>query len=137
MRTFIALMTLIALVAAACGSAPAVSVDGTWQLESGTFGGAPIPLLPTHPVTMTVDGPEISGVAACNEYRGRIDVSGDAFVVEEWTATAMGCLPPEVMDAETAFLSALDDVTTVEVTGDGRLVLRGPDSELVFRSRQG
>ncbi len=130
MRTKIALFALIGLVAAACGSGSGTA-NGSWQLQSGTLDGRPIPLVATHPVTMTIDGNEISGVAACNQYQGRVDVSADRFSLADVAVTEMACEPPEVMDAEAAFLSALGDATTIEL-GTDRLTLTGPRSELVF-----
>lgn len=136
MRTNIVFFALILFVVTACGDGLGASPEGSWQLQSGTLDGAAIPVVSTHPITLTIDGDEISGVAACNQYQGRIDVAGGSFAVGDLAVTEMACLPPEVMDSEAAFVAALDDAATVETT-NGRLVLTGPRSELVFVPGEG
>jgi heat shock protein HslJ len=134
----IIMLALFALVAAACGagsgqigSDQTPSVEGAWQLESGTLDGAPVPMVDTHPITLTVEGDRVSGTAACNGYGGELQISGDRFSIANLAATEMACFPPETMDSEQAFLEALIDVDSAEVTS-GRLILRGSRSELVF-----
>ncbi len=132
----IQLLALFALVVAACGAASPQTgdsqpVEGAWQLQSGTLDGNPIPLVDTYPVTMTIEGAQISGTAACNGYGGEVRISGASFSVASIGVTEMACFPPEVMDTETAFLRALLRVDTVEVE-EGRLTLRGGNTELVF-----
>ena len=135
MNSITTLVAVFALLFAACGSGPGVAVDGTWELESGTSAGEPIPIVSDHPITMTLDGSKISGVAACNQYQGRVDVSGERFELAELAVTEMACSPEEVMAAEAAYLAALGEVTTVAAVEGERLVLRGPDVELVFGRR--
>ena len=135
MSSITTLLSVFALLVAACGSGPGVAVDGTWELESGTSAGKSIPVVSDHPITMTLDGSEISGVAACNQYQGRVDVSGDRFELAEVAVTEMACSPEEVMAAEAAYLAALGEAATVAAVEGERLVLRGPDVELVFRRR--
>lgn len=140
MRTsYVPLWLVAALVLAGCGSAgtsaPGSNDDpfdpqGAWQLDSGTSNGAAIPLVDGHPVTLTIEGSEIGGTAACNHYGGRLTVTGGRIEIGELAMTAMGCEEP-VMAAESAFMAALSGVETIG--GDeGRLVLRGPQVELRF-----
>ncbi len=124
-------LLVLGLVVAACAGGP--TPDGSWILERGSLDGAPIVLLDSHPVTMQIDGSDLAGTAACNEYRGRARIAGSSFSVSEVAVTEMACLPPEVMDSEAEFLEAIADVATIEIT-DERLVLRGPRTELVFRA---
>ena len=133
MKTMTILAALFALLVVACGGDSGAVPSGSWQLESGTFGGSPVPVVDTHPVTMTIDGTLVSGTAACNTYQGRVQVSGNSLTVADLAATEMACLPQEVMDSEAAFLAALADVRTFTLDS-GRLVLEGPRTELVFRS---
>ncbi len=130
MKRLIALLAL-GLVAASCGGGP--TPDGTWILERGSLDGAPIVLVDSYPVTMQIDGSDLTGTAACNEYRGRARVAGSSFSASDVAVTEMACLPPEVMDSEAGFLEAIADATAIEVADD-RLVLRGPRSELIFRA---
>jgi heat shock protein HslJ len=130
---------ITALLLAACGSAgtspPGSSGDpfdpqGAWQLESGTSNGAAIPLVDGHTVSLTIEGSEIGGTAACNHYGGRLTVTGGRIEIGDLAMTAMGCEDP-LMAAESAFVAALSEVETIG--GDaGQLVLRGPQVELRF-----
>ncbi len=97
---------------------------------SGTANGAEIPLVDGRSVTMTIEGSEIGGTAACNHYGGRLSVTGGRLAIGDLAMTAMGCEEP-VMASESAFMAALSAVETIG--GDGeQLVLRGPDVELRF-----
>jgi heat shock protein HslJ len=132
------MLVLFALVAAACGAGSsqtgygdAPSIEGAWQLESGTLDGAAVPIVDTHPITLTVEGDEVFGTAACNGYGGKVDVSGDSFSVGPLGVNEMACFPPETMESEQIFLDALVEVDVVEVA-EGRLILRGETVELVF-----
>jgi heat shock protein HslJ len=137
-RTPPLLPVLVALLAA-CGSAwtsPPDPTDepfdpqGPWQLVSGSANGAAIPLVDGHPITMTIEGSEIGGTAACNHYGGRLSVTGGRLDFGDVAMTAMGCEEP-VMASESAFMAALALVE--EIGGDGgQLVLRGEQVELRF-----
>lgn len=123
----------ISLALTAClGSDFRDSVEGAWQLESGNSAGQDVPILPSHPITMNLEGGRISGTAACNGYGGNYRLSGNSFNIEDGLAvTEMGCQPQEVMDAERAFLAAIAKVDVVELTNQG-LVLRGDGTTLTF-----
>ncbi|MCB0968575.1 MAG: META domain-containing protein [Ilumatobacter sp.] len=110
-------------------SSPAVDddgrgLDGDWIVDSLTVDGMPIDLDPTRPVTVTIDGDDIGGTAACNSYRGRIDLTAEAghgtFTVTDLSWTEMGC-EPDVMAVEQAFLSALQMADSYE-SADGLYV---------------
>lgn len=125
-------LALILALTACLGSDFADSVQGDWELESGALDDEPIPMVDSHPITMTLEDDEIYGTAACNGYGGTFALDGSEFSIEDGLAvTEMACMPREVMDSEQAFLEALTRVETVEL-GDGALTLRGPDVELTF-----
>jgi heat shock protein HslJ len=130
-NTFLAV--LMALTATAClGSDFTDSVEGSWELRSGTRNGEPLPVIDSHPITMTLEAGEIGGTAACNSYGGQYAISGSEFRIEGGlAATEMACFPADVMESERQFLDALTSIDEVELTNDG-LVLRGPDTELSF-----
>lgn len=127
------LVAVLGLAPTAClGSDFEDSVEGSWELESGTHDGRPVPILDTHPITMTLNAADIGGTAACNTYSGRYMLSGSEFSIEDGLSfTEMACQPTEVMESEQKFLEALTSISEVELTNDG-LVLRGPDTELAF-----
>ena len=128
----IALLLTLALMAAACAVVSDGSdIEGAWQLESGTFDDEPIPIVDSHPITMTLDGDQISGTAACNGYGGRYQISEGLFSITEFAMTEMACMPNNVMASESVFTTALFNVESVEVV-DGNLVLTGSRTEMTF-----
>lgn len=130
---------LLALILAACGSeaappTPSASVEGdplgAWQLVEATVDDRPLDLLEDHPVTAIVEASSIGGRSACNEYGGRIQLTGDGIRIEEVGGTLMGCAE-DVMALEQAYLTALGRVRVIEVI-DGQLALRGAGVDLRF-----
>ena len=76
-------------------------------------------------VTMTIDGSQISGRAACNSYGGAVSIDNGVFSLGEIAQTEMGC-EPAVMEIESKFMQGLFSVTgaarsgdTASLTGDG------------------
>ena len=73
-------LTLVLGACAAAGTAPTdggmVDVTGDWQLSRGMVDGVPFPVVADAPITMTVQGAQISGRSACNHYGGEIVVEG-------------------------------------------------------------
>jgi heat shock protein HslJ len=119
-------------VLVACGEpAQPASIEGSWQLGSGTLDGAPIPMVDGFPITLTVDGESVGGTAACNGYGGSYTVDDDGIAFSEFGATAMACIPEETMASEGAYLEALTRATSVTSTAD-TLTLTGEGVELVF-----
>jgi heat shock protein HslJ len=134
-----ALVAAILLAACGSGGAPSSSPSGerfdpqgSWQLTSGRAGGAEIPIVDDHPITLTIEGSQIGGTSACNTYGGRLTVTGGRLEITELGMTMMGCDQP-AMAAEAAYTSALAGVNSIGNGGD-ELVLRGPDVELRFTS---
>ncbi|MEE8406481.1 MAG: META domain-containing protein [Acidimicrobiia bacterium] len=126
----IALIPFLALVITAC-IVPTSSLEGAWQLETGTFDGVPIPMVASHPITMTLEGDQITGTAACNGYGGTYHVSGGLFSITEFAMTEMACFPTEVMASERVYTNALFNVEAAEKI-DGKLVMSGSRTEMVF-----
>ena len=118
------------LLAAGCASAPppattAVALDlleGTaWQAEEIEETG----VLDRAPSTIVFDaGQKIAGRAGCNRYFGRFEQSGDAVTIKPAGSTRMAC-PPDVMDQEGKFLSALEAVKTARRESGKLLLLDG------------
>jgi heat shock protein HslJ len=123
------LFVVLTLLAAACGSedpagSPGSTPDGDWVLTGG------IDLVDGFPITMSIEGSEVSGRAACNSYSGTVTVDGARLTIGEIGATEMGC-QPAVMAAESAFIAALLRVVSFDRDGD-RLTLSGPEIALSF-----
>ena len=105
-------------------------LDGSWRLAAAADADGPLPLSGTTPVTLEVDGREVSGRSACNHYGTRLERDGDRLRLGQVMVTEMAC-PPAVMTLEQRYLSALGAVDAVTV-GERRLVLTGADVRLEF-----
>lgn len=136
-RISLAAIVLVLILAACAQSsgagagvpkAPAVGHDGRWVLTSGHGPAGRIPVPNT--VTLTIDGRNISGTAACNSYSGDADIDGTSFRSGAGMMGEMYC-PGKRMTAEDRYMAALQAAETV--TGDGEtLVLTGDGVELNF-----
>jgi heat shock protein HslJ len=102
-----------------------------WELVSGSVDGTEIPIVDTHPITLSLTDEGAGGTAACNGYGGAFAISGTEIGFSELAWTAMACLPDPVMESETAYLEALPRVETFSMT-EGRLTLAGEGVELIY-----
>jgi len=112
-------------------SGASASLDGDWRLEAGTNQGQPVPIVAGSPISLKIDGTQAGGTAACNHYGGQIHVSGTSISFSEMAQTEMACVDDRIMASETAYMTALQKVTTAERSGNA-LVLSGPGVELRF-----
>lgn len=103
----------------------------TWELDRS----ASTPSIPDGgTITLRVDPDSISGVAACNNYFGQFTLDGAALTLSPLGSTNMACV--EGMEAEQAYLAALEKVDTVEQVTARRLVLTGDGVTLTFAARR-
>lgn len=129
----IALFAAIGLLSAAClGSDFADSVEGSWQMTTGTVDGEAIPLIESHPITMTFEDGQVNGTASCNGYGGSYELSGSSITFGNLAMTEMACLPEETMEAEAVFAEALTRVDSISL--DGTLMLSGDGVEMSFEA---
>lgn len=84
-----------------------------------------------YPITLVISEDSVSGTSACNGYGAEPSSGGGSFRVAEIGGTAMACAE-EVMVSETAYLAALERVTTAALESD-ELLLAGDGVELRFR----
>ncbi|CAA9260689.1 MAG: hypothetical protein AVDCRST_MAG52-2864 [uncultured Blastococcus sp.] len=130
-RAILLLAAVLAL--AACGAGDGASgpdVAGEWDFAGGTADGAELPRPAGAQATLEIDREELRGVAFCNQYFASYRLDGSSFTLDGIGSTEMGC-EPDVMAAETTFLTALADVD--RATGDGdSLLLTGDGVELRF-----
>lgn len=111
------------------------SMEGSWELVSGTVDGTPIPIVEGHPITLDVSGDGFGGIAACNHYGAVIDPPPAPGEPYEIFSTAMACLDEGVMESEMAYLAAVERVAGAAEDGD-ELVLLGEGTELRFRATE-
>ncbi len=129
----ISFLALVGLLTAAClGSDFSDSLQGSWELTSGTLRGEPIPIIASHPITVTFDGDQVGGTASCNSYGGTFELSGSSIHFGDLAMTEMACFPDETMTAESMYGEALTLVDTAEI--DEGLTLSGDGVELTFEA---
>jgi heat shock protein HslJ len=114
------------------GTPTSAGLDGAWTLTHGSGPAGALRLVAGHPVTLTLEATTIGGIAACNHYGGRVDRSGDGFVIgDDLVSTEMACAGEGVMELESSYLQVLGTVRTASLDAD-TLVLRGDGVELTF-----
>jgi heat shock protein HslJ len=94
-------------------------------------------LLPDTQITAVFgeDG-TLSGVAGCNNYMATFTAEGGNLTIQPPASTRKACPEEGVMEQETAYLAALENVTTYAIRGN-QLELRGAEDELIASYNQG
>ncbi|MEQ8207096.1 MAG: META domain-containing protein [Woeseia sp.] len=95
-------------------SGPQALYDVVWQVEDIDKGG----IIDSSHITMQMS-PEgrASGSTGCNRYFGTLTVGQTSFEVSGAGSTRMACAPA-IMQQETRFLQALQDVRRYKMDGD-------------------
>lgn len=122
-------LALLVLLLAACSGAG--TIDGNWQLTSGTSGDQSIPLSEANPITIEFSGDQVSGSGGCNQYSGTFEVDGSSISFGAIAITERACLEDDVMQAESLYGRTLTHATTYTINGD-QLTLTGPAGVLTF-----
>jgi heat shock protein HslJ len=87
---------------------------------------------PGSPVTLRfADDHSLSGAAPCNSYSGGFVLNGSSMKIGPLAQTLRAC-EADVMDAEQAYLSALEAVTTVRASHDRLELIGGSGIHLVY-----
>lgn len=128
-------LAIAALALSACGlgTTGEQGLAGTWVLAEARSTEGPIELPSEAQVTLEFQDGQVTGTAACNHYFGEVHIDGDRVEIGDVGRTLMGCAEP-LMSVESAYLSALEDVTSLDRDGD-TLALSGEGIELVFDLR--
>ncbi|MCL1922993.1 MAG: META domain-containing protein [Propionibacteriaceae bacterium] len=100
---------------------------GSWILKSWSSQVE----LPADKITMNVESGKVSGVSACNNYNGPIEIDQESFSTGLFAQTMMFC--EDVDEAERTYLELLDSVTSWTV--DGELILSSEGTEVLRFSR--
>jgi heat shock protein HslJ len=101
-------------------------------MTSGTVDGEEIPIIETHPISITFEDDQVSGTASCNGYGGTFELDESTITFSDLAMTEMGCSPEEIMQAESMFATAITRVDRVSL--DGNLTLSGAGVEMVFEA---
>ena len=139
-RLIAAAFAAFVLIVAACAGSTVTTVPsepptalnpaGAWQLTAGTVDGQPLSLVADAPVTFVVDGSNVSGRSACNQYFGQVALVDGRVTLGGLGGTEMACEEP-IMTLEGAYLAGLAKVDAARMVGQA-LVLTGPGTELRF-----
>jgi heat shock protein HslJ len=108
----------------------ALDPGGSWQLVQGQVDGQQLALDDDARVTLVVDGSNVSGESACNQYFGDFTVVDGRVTLGGLGGTEMACADP-AMAIEAAYLAGLAKVDAARMDGD-LLVLTGQGTELRF-----
>lgn len=121
-NVIIAPIMIVFLVACIPGGRD-TNFDGSYRLSS----------LDGHPagknITLTIDGPQISGKAQCNNYAGSNRAEWPQIDLSPLATTRRLCL--NITD-EDAYLKMLGQADLVRKNSDGTLDFSGPDGNLQF-----
>ena len=126
----LAAVLLVAGCAERARPSTVAEVVGAWFLAEGSADGEPLPQPAGARATLDVAADTLGGRSFCNHYSSTYRLDGDALVIDGLGGTEMAC-EPDVMAAETAYLSALGRADTVAHDGDD-LVLTGDGVRLRF-----
>jgi heat shock protein HslJ len=134
----------IPLLLGACANESGGGADGgggdltgvTWVLDRASMMTLVDDVPKNARVDISFDGSQARGTSACNSYGGgyEADASAGTLTFGDLASTEMACLDDNVMALESAYLSALGDVTGYQVVGDqAGLQLTGGKAALTFQ----
>ncbi|MCK8676461.1 META domain-containing protein [Streptomyces lichenis] len=142
-----ALVPLLALTAAACGTegggtgsgsvqpAPAPKVAGVhWAVQSVTVDGKKSGP-PAEGAHLTIEKGRASGSLGCNGFSAKAEVKGDTVTVSERTSTEKAC-PGPASDFEAALSDAFTGKLTAKSEKGGALTLTGADGKTIRLAEQ-
>jgi heat shock protein HslJ len=133
LATAVSLLTVL-LATAGCGGdddgEELASLEGTsWALVEGA--GVTIP--EGRSLNIGFEADSVSGSGGCNRFTGGYQEDGDSISIGPLAATRMACAPP-IMDAEQAYLAAVESASAWSATAD-QLVLSAESGDELLRFR--
>jgi len=117
-----------------------VPVSGTGEIENKNWvlssymsqEGELTEILPNTNISATFAEGQVNGIAGCNNYFGGYQLVGDNISFGPLASTEMFCMdPPGVMEQESAYLSALGESATYEVT-DESLIIANASGDIIL-----
>ena len=142
LRRSLASLPLISLLLVACantgdgagsdrGTDPADLTGVDWVLDEASIAALADAVPDGAQVTLTFEGDQAGGTAACNSYGGAYRAGDDgSLTFEGFAVTEMACEPP-LMTLEAAYLEVLGGVTAFEVDAVSAAFERGDDAVLL------
>lgn len=102
------------------GDGTASELDGTQWILTSLEGQS---IVGNNDLTLMFDDGIIGGAGGCNQFGGSYEASGSNLTFSEIVSTLMACEDQGIMDQETAYLAALQEVASYQMTDSGTLVL--------------
>lgn len=104
----------------------------TWRLMFQTTDSGAAPLVPGTEITALFEGETLSGTSGCNTYEASYQLDGESLTISDMAVTEKTCEDPvDVMEQESAYLSALQGAASLSQTG-AMLDMVDADGELVL-----
>jgi heat shock protein HslJ len=115
------------------GGTASNALDGTgWMLE--TLNGQPV--MADTQVTLNFQSEALNGRDGCNQYSGTYTVDGEKLIVnKDIVATMMACAEP-VMQQASAYIAALTQAATYEISGQRMTLLDASGKALATFGQQ-
>lgn len=122
-------MALLTALLAACGGGSAELAGTEWALVS--IDGAPV--VPGSSPTLKFDDTAlISGSAGYNSFDGGYAVDGNALSFNPLNSTAEACSDIDIMIQETAYIDALETVSSFSLQNTGLTITSSSGVQLEF-----
>jgi heat shock protein HslJ len=123
MRPIYLLLISLSLVTASCGSgqpgATELAIPSKWSLVSFGKTGAETPVVEGSAITLELnEDNQLGGSGGCNSYGAQYSLEGQTLTVKEVVSTLMACADDLVMQQETQYFTALQNISSFEISGD-------------------
>lgn len=122
------IIVTVSLLAACGGTAQTASPGGAWQLI--ILNG--VPTFASYPVTMDIEGDQVSGHGGCNTYSGDVILGADTLTFGPIARTEMACADQAAMTQENAFFAALINVRGYHIDEAGMLEMTDRDGVVLL-----
>lgn len=115
-------------------SAPAGSLGGTrWVLSSLTRDGAETQPVSGSTITLNFEtNGQVGGNAGCNSYGGSFETRDSSITFLNLVSTLMACADQAITNQESAYLNALNQAATYELSGDSLVITDSGGGQLRF-----
>ena len=122
-RPIYLLLISLSLVTVACGSVQPggaeLAIPSKWSLVSFGKTGAETPVVEGSTITLEFnDDSQLGGSGGCNSYGAQYTLEGQTLTVKEVVSTLMACADDLVMQQETQYFTALQNISSFEISGD-------------------
>lgn len=97
--------------------------SATWDLVGFEQNGQELPIPQEAQVTLTIDGNQLGGVSACNNYFGSFELVDGVITMSPMGSTKKACIDNSIMSFESDYLDVLQAVSSFDTPDDNTLIL--------------